>query len=115
LVTRRAATSTVTDGADAGLTVRHETSEGLAGDLNGARRTIGHPLKITTFVTRKSVKVGLGMTALIAIAIPTGALVRSGRGVHGRSNGGSCPGRLFIKNVQNLADHGTVVGFNGTA
>jgi hypothetical protein len=63
----------------------------------------------------KSVKGGLGVTALVAIAIPPGAWSVPASASTVGSNGGACPGRVFINNVQNLADDGTVVGCNGTA
>jgi hypothetical protein len=47
------------------------------------------PMKVTQFLKIRFVKVALGLTALIAIAIPASAATAGGQC-------GACPGRLFI-------------------
>jgi hypothetical protein len=49
-------------------------------------------MKITQFLKHKSAKVGLGMTALVAIAIQTSALAISGQRIHGRRQLRRVPG-----------------------
>jgi hypothetical protein len=53
-------------------------------------------MKITEFLKHKSVKLGLGMTALVAIAVPTSALATPASASTPGSSCGACPGRLFI-------------------
>src|SRR5215469_3184468 len=65
-------------------------------------------MKITKVLKITSVKIALGLTALIAIAIPAGAAaIPAGASTAGGGSCGACPGRLFITSAVEHPD-GTV-------
>jgi len=65
-------------------------------------------MKIARFLKRTFVKITLGLTALIAIAIPAGAVaISASASTAGGGSCGACPGRLFITSAVEHPD-GTV-------